>query len=108
MDTQTNTVQRRPIPDVLAPASYDLDDLQSDIGHLCHLLDALAAAMNELDYGEEGNRNFGLDRANAFVWIARDMAERSAALIDVHFHQIGCTTKTWVINADLAAPGAGA
>ncbi|TIQ86460.1 MAG: hypothetical protein E5X38_16045 [Mesorhizobium sp.] len=51
----------------------DLNDLQSDIGHLAHLMDVLTNMVIELPR-DPGGRTMA-DQATALAWIARDMAE---------------------------------
>ncbi len=53
--------------------TYDLNDLQSDLGHLEHLIDATAQTILECDFGPVGNRVPHMDRLNAFIFIARDI-----------------------------------
>jgi hypothetical protein len=52
----------------------DLNDLESDIGHLAHLLDVLTTQLVEMP--REAPPEHLLNRANALSWIARDMAEQ--------------------------------
>ncbi len=58
-------------------ANYTLDDIQSDVGHLVHLLDEIMAKVLDVDHKTlSAEDKYSLNRAGAFVWIARDLAER--------------------------------
>lgn len=56
-------------------APYDLNDLQSDIGHLANLLEVVTDHFLEhVPFVDaDGNRRPEIDRLNALVWIARDL-----------------------------------
>jgi len=77
MDTAKNTTAATSI----ASPSTDASDLESDLRHLAHLLDATVWHMQDMDHSGSGpnGRSYDLDRANAFIWIARDMADNLAA-----------------------------
>ncbi|KRB51811.1 hypothetical protein ASE04_09785 [Rhizobium sp. Root708] len=69
----------------MAKTAFTLDDLQSDITHLTHILDEAVAKVLELDFEKDGKRNKPLDRLAAFLWIARDMAEAAEKNISENF-----------------------
>jgi hypothetical protein len=75
--------------------SYDLNDLQSDLGHLEHLIDAMAQTILECDFGSENNRVPHMDRLNAFIFIGRDMVEGLNKTVAQNFAAIGRTTSRW-------------
>ncbi len=56
---------------------YSLDDIRGDIVHLGHLIDEVMSKLLEIDHGtlQAGNKHY-IDRACAFTWVARDLAER--------------------------------
>ncbi|MER9776812.1 hypothetical protein [Mesorhizobium sp. M0220] len=57
--------------------SDDLNDLQSDIGNLHHLLSVLYAQTTEQQFVHaDGSRNTQADELSALAMIARDLAER--------------------------------
>lgn len=58
------------------------DDIQSDIWHLYHLLDALTEHMVEMPHVRDGARDGDMDRASALAWIARDITKRLANDVD--------------------------
>lgn len=53
-------------------ADYTLDDVESDVSHLCHLLDITVNGLcgNTIDSDE-----IRVERATALAWVARDLAE---------------------------------
>lgn len=56
---------------------YTLDDIQGDIIHLSHLIDETMTKLLEIDHRAlEAEAKHYVDRASAFVWVARDLAER--------------------------------
>lgn len=56
--------------------SDDLNDLQSDIGNLHHLLSVLYAQTTEQQFVRaDGSRNTQADEISALAMIARDLAE---------------------------------
>ncbi|MER9484734.1 hypothetical protein NKI50_01890 [Mesorhizobium sp. M0563] len=56
--------------------SDDLNDLQSDIGNLHHLLEVLYDQSTEQEFERDGKRNVLADQLCALAMIARDLAER--------------------------------
>ena len=56
---------------------YSLDDIQSDIIHLGHLIDETLSKLIQIDRHSlhEGSQHH-VDRAEAFSWVARDLVER--------------------------------
>jgi hypothetical protein len=71
-----------------SPSAYDLNDLQSDIGHMAQLMDVIA------DIVVEGPISVGgpcFQRLNSLVWIARDMAQRLEDQTSEHFLEIATT-----------------
>jgi hypothetical protein len=58
-----------------------LDDIQSDIWHLYHLLDAIVDQQLELQH--DGTGNGPLDRVDSLTWIAREVARKLAVDTDV-------------------------
>jgi hypothetical protein len=55
---------------------YTLDDLQSDVGHLYHLLEITVSGLcGNLDYCDS-------QRAAAVAWVARDLAETIKQKLD--------------------------
>lgn len=57
----------------------DLDNLESDLWHLYHQIDAVVDIMQGLDHRRpEPTAITEQDRADALAWIARDLAERIA------------------------------
>ncbi|TGS63030.1 hypothetical protein EN844_24690 [Mesorhizobium sp. M3A.F.Ca.ET.201.01.1.1] len=58
----------------MRPPTDDLNDLESDIGHLAHLLDVLTDKLVEMP--REATPAHMLDQANALSWVARDMANQ--------------------------------
>ena len=75
--------------------TYDLNDLQSDLGHLEHLIDATAQTILKCDFGPPDNRVPHMDRLNAFIFIARDLVERLNSNVEDNFAVIGRTTAQW-------------
>jgi hypothetical protein len=63
-------------------ASQTIDDLQSDIWHLYHLLDVLTCHMVGMPHVRDGKRDADMDQASALAWIARDVAHRLAGDTD--------------------------
>ena len=55
--------------------SDNLDDLQSDIGNLAHLLAVLYTHTTEQDFVVNGHRNPVADQICALARIARDLSE---------------------------------
>jgi hypothetical protein len=61
----------------MSAPSDDLNDLQSDIGNLAHLLAVLYDRSTEQEFVKpDGKRNVFADELCALVMIARDLAER--------------------------------
>lgn len=60
--------------------NYTLDDIQSDIIHLGHLIDETMSKLLEIDHDnlKSGEKHY-VDRACAFTWVARDLVERVQA-----------------------------
>ncbi|MER9574930.1 hypothetical protein NKI78_04655 [Mesorhizobium sp. M0400] len=56
--------------------SNSLDDLQSDIGNLHHLLEVLYDQSTEQEFERDGKRVALADQICALAMIARDLAER--------------------------------
>ncbi len=76
-----------------AQDSYSLDDLQSDTGHLGHLIDTIADVMFDgVDYvapnDTTGTRMRGVDRLAGLVWILRDQIEVLNKNISTNYDQI--------------------
>jgi len=71
--------------------SYDLNDLQSDLSHLEHLVDTVAQTIMECDFGPAENRIPHMDRLNALIWISRDMVENLNKAVEANFATIGAT-----------------
>jgi len=67
----------------LGADDYDINDLESDISHLDHLIESIADQVMNLDSFTfaDGSRNTGLDRVAALVWIARDMTNKAVTNI---------------------------
>jgi hypothetical protein len=61
--------------------TYDLNDAISDMWHLYHVLDALVEVVGEPGGGES-------ERAGAFAWVARDLAENCAKGLEGNFGKI--------------------
>lgn len=59
-----------------------IDDIQSDIWHLYHLLDALAEHMIGMPHVRDGERDRDMDRASSIAWIARDITFKLASSTD--------------------------
>jgi hypothetical protein len=57
----------------MMPPTDNLNDLESDINHLAHLMDVIADILVELPREENSGRTM-LDKATALSWIARDMS----------------------------------
>jgi hypothetical protein len=56
--------------------AYSLDDIQSDIIHLGHLIDETMSKLLEIDQRSLGDETkHYVDRASAFTWVARDLVE---------------------------------
>jgi len=56
---------------------YTLDDIQSDIIHLGHLIDETMTKLLDVDHHTlTPETKHYIDRVSAFVWVARDLAER--------------------------------
>lgn len=75
-----------------AETTYDLNDLDSDTAHLAHLLDATVDTIMECNFGSLDNCVPHMDRLNALLWIARDMAEQIHRQVETNFGEIGRTT----------------
>jgi hypothetical protein len=77
-----------------AQDSYSIDDLQSDAGHLGHLVDTIADLVTQEcpfvvpEGTAPGTRFPAMDRLNALVWILRDQAEVLSANIERHYLSI--------------------
>ncbi|WDR00887.1 hypothetical protein PSC71_09185 [Devosia sp. J2-20] len=71
---------------------YDLNDLQSDLANLGHLVDTVAATIQDCDFGPPDKRVPQMDRLNALIWISRDIVEALNKSVDANFHTIGRTT----------------
>lgn len=57
--------------------NYTLDDIQSDIAHLGHLIGETVWKLTELDRtGLQEPDKHQLNRASAFAWVSRDLIER--------------------------------
>jgi len=55
---------------------YTLDDVQSDIIHLGHLIDETMTKLLDIDHDPlTPDAKHSIDRACAFVWVARDLIE---------------------------------
>lgn len=52
-----------------------LSDIESDLGHLYHLLDIAVETLIEVDHGESPSNRPYLERLGAILWIARDRAQ---------------------------------
>lgn len=55
-----------------------IDDIQSDIWHLFHLLDVLVMQMVQMPHVRDGQRDTEMDQASALAWVARDLTHRLA------------------------------
>ncbi|TIO42559.1 MAG: hypothetical protein E5X81_20805 [Mesorhizobium sp.] len=60
----------------MSAPSNDLNDLQSDIGNLHHLLEVLYEQTTEQEFVRDGKRTALADQIHALAMIARDLAER--------------------------------
>lgn len=59
---------------------YTLDEIEGDVGHLVHLLDEIMSKILEVDHGPLSSSDSNhINRACAFCWVARDIAERIEA-----------------------------
>lgn len=66
----------------------DLNDVQADVWHLFHLIEATVDILREMPYERNGKRDVELDRVNSLTRIAQDLAERIGLDIDNNFHAI--------------------
>lgn len=60
-----------------------IEDIQGDIWHLYHLLDALTEHMVGMPHVRDGTRDGDMDRASSLAWIARHVASGIASKCDV-------------------------
>lgn len=67
---------------------YNIDDLQSDLEHLGHLIDTAADTIMQCDFGPADARVPHMDRLNALIWIARDMTAALNQCVDEHYKEI--------------------
>ncbi|NKJ03446.1 hypothetical protein [Rhizobium sp. SG741] len=82
---------------------YTLDDIHGDIGHLVHLLDGSMTKILDVDHDSlESLDKHCLNRASAFCWIARDIAER----VDGQFSNAGIAAKLTLSETVKAKIGA--
>jgi DNA replication initiation complex subunit (GINS family) len=60
--------------------NYSMDEIEGDVSHLVHLLDEIMSKILEVDHGplSSSDSNY-INRACAFCWVARDIAERIEA-----------------------------
>ncbi|MFK0688028.1 hypothetical protein ACFX5Q_07460 [Mesorhizobium sp. IMUNJ 23033] len=73
----------------MSAPSNSLDDLQSDIGNLAHLLAVLYDQTTEQQFERaDGSRNTHADEIHALAMIARDLAERLNASADACHHKV--------------------
>ncbi|TPM59127.1 hypothetical protein FJ959_09665 [Mesorhizobium sp. B2-2-4] len=68
--------------------SEDLNDLQSDIGNLAHLLAVLYGQTTEQEFVVNGVRSSLADQICALAMIARDLAENLNAAIDACHNRV--------------------
>ncbi|PST19745.1 hypothetical protein C7U61_14745 [Rhizobium sp. JAB6] len=62
---------------MISAQPYTLDDIQSDVIHLGHLIDETMNKLLEIDrHTLTADTKHYIDRASAFVWVARDLSER--------------------------------
>lgn len=75
--------------------TYNLNDLEADIGQLRHLLDAIDDHVSEeVDFVDaSGNRARGMDRLDALIDIAAGMARAIEQNVEANFKAIGATCK---------------
>ncbi|KKB86449.1 hypothetical protein VW29_02495 [Devosia limi DSM 17137] len=72
-------------------ASYDLNDLHTDLTNMGELIDTVAETILGCDFGPPGARVPHMDRLNALICIARDQMEKLNGLVDDNFVEIGST-----------------
>jgi hypothetical protein len=70
---RTSAAKKNPKPKTEGAVDYMLDDLESDVSHLCHLLDITVNGLlgNDNSFGSK----IQYERASAVAWVARDLAE---------------------------------
>lgn len=91
-----------------AQTTYDLDDLQSDIGRLSHLLNAIndlaieGPALVETD--SRGAHLPGLERLGSLAWIARDLTAGIDRRVADNFRAIGSRFAATEASAPAATP----
>jgi hypothetical protein len=76
-------------------AKGDLNDLQTDIGQLHHLIEAINDHLAEgVDYATaDGKRLRGMDRLNALASIARDLSGKLDENLSTHFADLSHSEK---------------
>lgn len=65
-----------------------IDDIQSDIGNIVHLVDEITTKVIGLDRGPDEARNHDLDRVGALLWVVRDMVERTEQQISDNISEL--------------------
>lgn len=80
-------------------AAYDLNDLQSDLGHLHELLEQINDNFMDVDFVHDGQRDDKLDRISALAWIARDLTSKMSLTVESDFRSIGSTCKARPVEA---------
>lgn len=59
----------------MSTAKDILSDIESDLGHLYHLLDIAVETLIKVDHGESPSNRPYLERLGAILWIARDRVQ---------------------------------
>jgi hypothetical protein len=77
-----------------------LDDIQSDIWHLYHLLEAIVDEQLNLPHDKTGDSP--QDRVDSLTWIARDVARKLAADTDIVSSAAAKGTSIYIIRAERA------
>lgn len=59
------------------------DDIESDVGHLHHLIQVTLEQFQNLPFTrEDGTRHVEFDEVHSLLWVARDMAEKLVSDFD--------------------------
>ncbi|MGB3486656.1 MAG: hypothetical protein WBA37_11970 [Xanthobacteraceae bacterium] len=77
-----------------------LDDIQSDIWHLYHLLEAIVDEQLNLPHDKTGDSP--QDRVDSLTWIARDVARKLATDTDSVSSAVAKGASIYIIRAERA------
>lgn len=81
-----------------APMIATLDDIQAEVWHLLHLLEATRSALLDMDYERDGKRMHDLDQIAGLNCVACHFVEAIATGIDQNYQAIKSAAQGQVVQ----------